>query len=97
MFRDRNQTITKAISFLCAPDTIDPPRPRGAVPAGRPSERAQAASSRDAQFIPRTGRSRAHFTLIVPGSFQLEARGRLLKPLSPGGGFGIDPLRDSLR
>jgi hypothetical protein len=29
MFRDRNQTITKAMSFLCAPDTIDPPRPRG--------------------------------------------------------------------
>ena len=24
MFRDKNQTITKSMSFLCAPDTVDP-------------------------------------------------------------------------
>jgi hypothetical protein len=24
MFRDKNQTITKSLSFLCAPDTVDP-------------------------------------------------------------------------
>ncbi len=29
MFRDNNQTITKALSFLCAPDTVDPRGPKG--------------------------------------------------------------------
>jgi hypothetical protein len=29
MFRDNNQTITKAMSFLCAPDTVDPRGPKG--------------------------------------------------------------------
>jgi hypothetical protein len=29
MFRDKNQTITKSMSFLCAPDTVDPRGPKG--------------------------------------------------------------------
>jgi hypothetical protein len=29
MFRDKDQTITKSMSFLCAPDTVDPRGPRG--------------------------------------------------------------------
>ena len=29
MFRDNNQTITKSLSFLCAPDTVDPRGPKG--------------------------------------------------------------------
>ena len=29
MFRDNNQTITKALSFLCAPDTVDPRGAKG--------------------------------------------------------------------
>jgi len=29
MFRDNNQTVTKAMSFLCAPDTVDPRGPKG--------------------------------------------------------------------
>jgi len=29
MFRDKTQTITKAMSFLCAPDTVDPRAPKG--------------------------------------------------------------------
>jgi hypothetical protein len=29
MFRDKNQTITKSMSFLGAPDTVDPRGPKG--------------------------------------------------------------------
>ena len=29
MFRDKDQTITKSMSFLCAPDTVDPRGPKG--------------------------------------------------------------------
>jgi hypothetical protein len=29
MVRDKNQTITKSLSFLCAPDTVDPRGPKG--------------------------------------------------------------------
>jgi hypothetical protein len=29
MFRDKNQTITKSLSFLCGPDTVDPRGPKG--------------------------------------------------------------------
>ena len=29
MVRDKNQTITKSLSFLCAPDTVDPREPKG--------------------------------------------------------------------
>jgi hypothetical protein len=29
MFRDSNQAITKSLSFLCAPDTVDPRGPKG--------------------------------------------------------------------
>ncbi len=29
MFRDKNQTITTSMSFLCAPDTVDPRGPKG--------------------------------------------------------------------
>ena len=29
VFRDQNQTITKSMSFLCAPDTVDPRGPKG--------------------------------------------------------------------
>jgi hypothetical protein len=29
MFRDNNQTVTTAMSFLCAPDTVDPRGPKG--------------------------------------------------------------------
>ena len=29
MFRDENQAITKSLSFLCAPDTVDPRGPKG--------------------------------------------------------------------
>jgi len=29
MFRDKNQTITKSMSYLCAPDTVDPRGPKG--------------------------------------------------------------------
>jgi hypothetical protein len=29
MFRDKNQTITKAMSFLCAPATVDSRGPGG--------------------------------------------------------------------
>ena len=29
MFRDKNQTITKSMSFLCAPDTVDPRGAKG--------------------------------------------------------------------
>jgi hypothetical protein len=28
MFRDKNQTITKSMAFLCAPDTVDPRGPK---------------------------------------------------------------------
>jgi hypothetical protein len=39
MFRDKNQTITKSLSFLCAPDTVDPRGPKGKL--------APAASARN--------------------------------------------------
>jgi hypothetical protein len=29
MIRDKNQTITKSLCFLCAPDTVDPQGPKG--------------------------------------------------------------------
>jgi hypothetical protein len=29
MFRDENQAITKSLSFLCTPDTVDPRGPKG--------------------------------------------------------------------
>jgi hypothetical protein len=29
MFRDKSQRITKSISLLCAPDTVDPREPKG--------------------------------------------------------------------
>jgi hypothetical protein len=29
MVRDKNQTITKSLSFRCAPDTVDPRGPKG--------------------------------------------------------------------
>ena len=29
MSRDKDQTITKSMSFLCAPDTVDPRGPKG--------------------------------------------------------------------
>jgi hypothetical protein len=29
MFRDKNQTIAKSLSFLCSPDTVDPRGPKG--------------------------------------------------------------------
>jgi hypothetical protein len=29
MFRDKSQRITKSMSLLCAPDTVDPRRPTG--------------------------------------------------------------------
>jgi hypothetical protein len=29
MIRDKNQTITKSLSFLCAPDPVDPRGPKG--------------------------------------------------------------------
>jgi hypothetical protein len=29
MFRDKDRTITKSMSFFCAPDTVDPREPKG--------------------------------------------------------------------
>jgi hypothetical protein len=57
MFRDRNQTITKAMSFLCAPDTIDPPRPRGGLcpQGGRRREPKPRAVAMPNSFPERAG------------------------------------------